>query len=151
MPIAIFLIESYVHNIPVELEEAAILDGCSFSRKLFSIVLPICKPVLVTAGIIQFFTCWNEFSFALILISKNNLVTLPVGMTLFKGGGGGGGGPVFDGLPEHDGRHVSFHPSGNYHLSDVLQTNHKRDGHGCRERLKLQYAVIRKYYRNDRY
>lgn len=85
MPIAIFLVESYIHSIPIEIEEAATIDGCSFSRRLFYIMLPICKPVLVTAGIIQSFTCWNEFSFALVLISKNNLVTLPVGMTLFKG------------------------------------------------------------------
>ena len=85
MPIVIFLVESYVHSIPVEMEEAATLDGSGFSRTLFSIILPICRPVLVTAGIIQFFTCWNEFSFALILVSKDTLVTLPVGMTLFKG------------------------------------------------------------------
>ncbi len=85
MPIVIFLVENYVHSIPVEMEEAATLDGSSFSRTLFSIILPICRPVLVTAGIIQFFTCWNEFSFALVLVSKDTLVTLPVGMTLFKG------------------------------------------------------------------
>lgn len=85
MSIVIFLVESYVHNIPTEMEEAATLDGASFSRTLFCIIMPMCRPVLVTAGIIQFFTCWNEFSFALVLVNKNSLMTLPVGLTLFKG------------------------------------------------------------------
>ena len=52
---------------------------------MFSIMMPIAKPVLITIGIIQFFACWNEFSFALILISNNALKTIPVGLTMFKG------------------------------------------------------------------
>ncbi|OBZ14979.1 ABC transporter permease [Bacillus sp. FJAT-27264] len=85
LPIAIFLVESYVRSIPIEVEEAANIDGSSFHRTLFSIVLPICRPILVTVGIIQFFVVWNEFTFALILISKETLMTVPVGITLFKG------------------------------------------------------------------
>lgn len=85
LPIAIFLVESYIHSIPKEMEEAATIDGCGFSRTLFSIIMPMCIPVLVTVGIIQFFACWNEFSFALVLIGKENLMTVPVGLTLFKG------------------------------------------------------------------
>lgn len=85
LPISIFLIESYLHNIPNEMEEAAMIDGCGFSRTLFSIIMPMCVPVLVTVGIIQFFACWNEFSFALVLIGNENLMTVPVGLTLFKG------------------------------------------------------------------
>lgn len=85
LPIAVFLVESYMHNIPKEIEEAAAIDGSSFNRTLFSIVLPMCKPILVTVGIIQFFSVWNEFTFALILISKEALKTVPVGLTIFKG------------------------------------------------------------------
>lgn len=85
LPIAIFLVESYVRSIPIEIEEAANMDGCSFHRTLFSIVLPMCRPILVTVGIIQFFIVWNEFTFALILISNDTLMTVPVGITLFKG------------------------------------------------------------------
>ncbi|GAA0137685.1 carbohydrate ABC transporter permease [Paenibacillus sp. YSY-4.3] len=85
LPIAIFLVESYVRSIPIEVEEAANIDGCSFHRTLFSIVLPMCQPILFTVGIIQFFIVWNEFTFALILISKETLMTVPVGITLFKG------------------------------------------------------------------
>jgi raffinose/stachyose/melibiose transport system permease protein len=85
LPIAIFLMESATHSIPKEVEEAAAIDGASFSRTLFRIIFPMSVPILVTIGIIQFFTCWNEFSFALILINNQNLLTVPVGLTLFKG------------------------------------------------------------------
>jgi raffinose/stachyose/melibiose transport system permease protein len=85
LPIAVFLVESYVKSIPSEVEEAAAIDGSSLHRTLFLIILPICKPILVTIGIIQFFYAWNEFTFALILIDSEKWMTIPVGITLFKG------------------------------------------------------------------
>lgn len=85
LPIAVFLVESFVQSVPVEVEEAAAIDGSSFHRTLFSIIMPMCKPILVTVGIIQFFYVWNEFTFALILINSEQLMTVPVGITLFKG------------------------------------------------------------------
>ena len=85
VPIAVFLVEGYIKAIPVELEEAAAIDGSSFSRTLFSIILPIAKPILVTIAIIQVFSCWNEFSFALVLIKDVRLQTVPLAMTMFKG------------------------------------------------------------------
>lgn len=85
LPIAIFLIQGYVKSIPVALEEAAAIDGSTFSRTLFTIMFPLCRPVLVTVGIIQTFACWNEFSFALVLIKDSVLQTVPLAMTMFKG------------------------------------------------------------------
>lgn len=85
LPIAIFLVEAFVKAIPVDLEEAAAIDGSSFSRTLFQIILPITKPILVTIAIIQTFACWNEFSFALVLIQDVALQTVPLAMTMFKG------------------------------------------------------------------
>ena len=85
LPIAVFLVEGYIKAIPVELEEAAAINGSSFSRTLFSIILPIAKPILVTIAIIQVFSCWNEFSFALVLIKDVRLQTVPLAMTMFKG------------------------------------------------------------------
>lgn len=85
LPIAIFLVEGYVKGIPISLEEAAAIDGSSFTRTLFSIVMPICKPILTTIGIIQTFACWNEFSFALVLIKSQTLQTVPLAMTQFTG------------------------------------------------------------------
>jgi len=85
LPIAIFLVEGYVKSIPISLEEAAAIDGSTFSRTLFSIICPICKPILTTVGIIQTFACWNEFSFALVLIKDQRLQTVPLAMTQFTG------------------------------------------------------------------
>lgn len=85
LPIAIFLVEAYMKGIPVELEEAAAIDGSSFTNTLFRIIFPMTKPILVTIAIIQTFACWNEFSFALVLIQDVRLKTVPLALTMFKG------------------------------------------------------------------
>lgn len=85
LPLAIFLVEGFVKGIPVALEEAAAIDGSSFSRTLWNIILPICRPILVTIGIISTFGNWNEFSFALVLIKDQALQTVPLALTQFKG------------------------------------------------------------------
>lgn len=84
LPISIMLIESYISAVPRELEEAAAIDGCSFFRTLFQIVFPLTTPILSTVAIMQFFSVWNEFSFALILVNSDTLRTVPVGLTMFK-------------------------------------------------------------------
>ncbi len=85
LPMGIFLVEGYVKTIPISLEEAAAIDGSSFSYTLWKIILPICKPILVTVAIIQIFGCWNEFSFALVLMKSQALQTVPLALTQFKG------------------------------------------------------------------
>lgn len=85
LPTAVFLIESYVRTIPKAIEEAANIDGSSFSRTLLKIILPMCTPILATVAIIEFFTSWNEFSFALVLLSDQAKFTVPLGLTFFKG------------------------------------------------------------------
>lgn len=80
----IFLVESYMRGIPVELEEAASIDGSSFTSTLFTIILPAAMPVMATVAIMQFFSCWNEFPFALVLINKEALRTVPLGLTYFQ-------------------------------------------------------------------
>lgn len=85
LPIAIFLVDGYVKTIPTALEEAAAIDGSSFTSTLFRIILPICRPILTTVAIIQTFGCWNEFSFALVLIKSPAIQTVPLAMTMFRG------------------------------------------------------------------
>ena len=85
MPVAMYIVESYIHSIPQEVEEAAAIDGAKFSTILFRIILPMAIPALTTAGIIAFFYCWNEFSFALVLTTQEKLRTIPLGLTMFKG------------------------------------------------------------------
>jgi raffinose/stachyose/melibiose transport system permease protein len=85
LPIAIFLVEGYVKGIPASFEEAASIDGCNFHRTLFTIMLPVCKPILATVAVIQTFACWNEFSFALVLISNAKKRTVPLEIAMLKG------------------------------------------------------------------
>lgn len=85
LPTSIFLVEGFVKGIPTALEEAASIDGSSFSRTLFQIIMPICRPIMTTVAIINVFTCWNEFSFALVLIKNPALQTVPLAMTQFTG------------------------------------------------------------------
>ena len=85
LPISVFLIESFIGSIPIELEEAAIIDGCSIGRTMFTIIMPLCRPVLATVIILSFMGTWNEFPFALVLIKDNALKTIPVGLRNFQG------------------------------------------------------------------
>lgn len=85
LPIVIFLVEGYVKSIPGSIEEAAAIDGSSFTRTTFSIMMPISRPILVTGAIIQTFFCWNEFAFALTLISSAKNRTVPLELSQLRG------------------------------------------------------------------
>lgn len=84
LPFSTFLVESYIKSIPIEIEEAAVIDGSSFIRMLFIIVMPLSVPILTTIAILQFFNKWNEFPFALILVNSENLKTIPLGLINFS-------------------------------------------------------------------
>jgi raffinose/stachyose/melibiose transport system permease protein len=85
MPMAIFLIESFMVSIPIELEDAAIIDGSTMPRTMFTIIMPLCQPVLATVVILTFMNTWNEFPFALVLIRDNIFKTIPIGLRNFQG------------------------------------------------------------------
>jgi raffinose/stachyose/melibiose transport system permease protein len=84
LPAAMVLTEAFIRTIPRTFEEAAAIDGSSFTRTLCTIIFPLTMPILATITIIQFFGSWNEFSFSLVLISDDYLRTIPVGLTMFK-------------------------------------------------------------------
>ncbi len=75
----------FFRTIPLELEESACMDGASIYRTFWSIILPIVRPAVATMVIFVFLTAWNEFPLALILISKEELKTLPLGLLFFQG------------------------------------------------------------------
>lgn len=83
MPFAIWMIKGFIDGIPLDTEEAAMVDGSSRLQVIRNIVLPMAAPGLLTAGIFCFIIAWNEFLFALILTNKD-AVTLPIGLALFK-------------------------------------------------------------------
>ncbi len=83
MPFAVWMIKGFIDGIPLDTEEAAMVDGSSRVQVIRNIVLPMAAPGILTAGIFCFIIAWNEFLFALILTNKN-AVTLPIGLALFK-------------------------------------------------------------------
>ncbi|MGN8644908.1 carbohydrate ABC transporter permease [Gracilibacillus sp. HCP3S3_G5_1] len=85
LPITIFLLTSFMASFPKEIEESAIMDGCGAFRIFWSIILPMSRPALATAVILNFINNWNEFSFALVLINDDALSTLPLGLANFAG------------------------------------------------------------------
>ncbi|MEL7091319.1 MAG: carbohydrate ABC transporter permease [Pseudomonadota bacterium] len=84
MPFAIWMIKGFIDGIPMDTEEAAMVDGSSRLQVIRNIVLPMAAPGLLTSAIFCFIIAWNEFLFALILTNKD-AVTLPIGLALFKG------------------------------------------------------------------
>ena len=86
LPFTIFILWGYFLTIPRELEEAAMIDGCSKFRIYWNIILPISKPALSTVVIFQSYIIWNEFLFALVFLKDESVRTLPVGIfTKFTG------------------------------------------------------------------
>lgn len=83
LPTSVFLIDSYIKGISVDLEDAASIDGASLPRTMFTIIMPICRPILSTVVILTFMHVWNEFPFAQVLLSKEELKTIPIGLTYF--------------------------------------------------------------------
>lgn len=80
IPFTTFLIRAYMIDLPTDVDEAATLDGASRGQLFWQIILPMCRPILVSAALLQALFAWNEFVFALVFLSNSNLKTLPVGL-----------------------------------------------------------------------
>lgn len=75
----------FLRSIPIELEEAACIDGAGIFTTFFKIIVPNLKPAISTLTIFTFLQAWNEFPIALILITKESMKTLPLGLLFFQG------------------------------------------------------------------
>jgi raffinose/stachyose/melibiose transport system permease protein len=84
VPISVFLIHGFMRSIPKELEEAAVIDGCSFYQRFSKVIFPLSRLGLVTAGTFVFLYSWNEFIYALLLTSSVKARTLQLGIRFFK-------------------------------------------------------------------
>jgi ABC-type glycerol-3-phosphate transport system permease component len=84
LPLSVWMLTSYFRAIPVELEEAAIIDGASRLGILFRITLPLSLPGLVAIIVYAFVTTWNEFIFALVFAQDYRVKTLPIGIAEFS-------------------------------------------------------------------
>jgi multiple sugar transport system permease protein len=85
LPYAIWLMAAYFQTVPVELEDAALLDGCTRLGILFRVVMPISVPGLVSTGMFVFLLAWDEFFYALIFTSTLAAKTVPVAIAEFVG------------------------------------------------------------------
>jgi multiple sugar transport system permease protein len=88
LPFALWMLVGYVRAVPVELEEAAAVDGAGKLRTLVSVTAPLLAPGIVATALFAFITAWNEFFFALVLLKTPEKQTLPVVLTHFIGAEG---------------------------------------------------------------
>jgi multiple sugar transport system permease protein len=84
LPFAIWMLQSVITEMPVELEEAAMVDGCTQASVMWRIVAPLMAPSIAATAILSFVFCWNEFFFAYVL-SGTNTRTMPVMLTSLIG------------------------------------------------------------------
>ncbi|MEM2180921.1 MAG: carbohydrate ABC transporter permease [Nitrososphaeria archaeon] len=87
LPFSTWILRGYFMNLPKDIEDSALVDGCSRFQTLWKIVLPISAPGLVTAAIFSFTLSWDDLIFALVILSSPNNYTLPLAIAFFMQGG----------------------------------------------------------------
>jgi ABC-type glycerol-3-phosphate transport system permease component len=85
VPFSVYMLLGYLDSVPRELDEAAIIDGCSTLRVIWAVVLPVAWPGVAATAIYSFAQAWNEYLIALTLVTQNELKTIPVGLASFFG------------------------------------------------------------------
>ena len=86
LPFTVWVLTTFMRDLPVEIEEAAIVDGASPWVIITRVFMPLMWPALVTTGLLAFIGAWNEFLFALTFTSSNDTRTVPVAIALLSGG-----------------------------------------------------------------
>ena len=94
LPFAIWTLRGFVQTVPKEVEEAAYIDGCSWPRMFWSVLLPLVAPGLVATSVFAFITAWNEFVFAYTFMKGADKYTAAVGIYQFFGENSTSWGPV---------------------------------------------------------
>ncbi|MEA4945111.1 MAG: carbohydrate ABC transporter permease [Propionicimonas sp.] len=83
VPFTVWMLRGFVAGVPADLEEAAMVDGCSRTQAFFRITFPLLAPGLVASGVYAFLQCWNEFTVALVILQKEDAMTLPLWLRTF--------------------------------------------------------------------
>jgi len=83
--LSVFIYHGFIKSIPLELEEAALIDGCDRIKTFFKIVFPILTPTSTTIGILNVMWIWNDYLLPSLILNKNNLYTMPIKMKVFSG------------------------------------------------------------------
>lgn len=85
LPFTVFLIRGFISSVPKEIEEAAVIDGCTLLQLFWRIVFQMLKPIIFTAATINTFWFWNDFLLPQLIISKKELQTIPIAINAFFG------------------------------------------------------------------
>lgn len=85
IPFTTFLVRSYMLGLPRDYEEAAFIDGANALKVFWYVVIPLCRPIIASAMLLDAMRVWNEFMFALTFVINDNLKTLPLGLMSFAG------------------------------------------------------------------
>ncbi len=85
LPFTVWVLTTFMRDLPIELEEAAIVDGAKPHQIIFKVFMPLMWPALVTTGLLAFIAAWNEFLFALTFVSNDEQRTVPVAIALLSG------------------------------------------------------------------
>jgi multiple sugar transport system permease protein len=86
LPVAVFVFHAFIKGIPVALIEAARLDGASWWRVYYQVVMPLCRPAISAVAILTFITSWNAFLWPLLVLTQTKSQTIPVGLQGLIGG-----------------------------------------------------------------
>jgi N,N'-diacetylchitobiose transport system permease protein len=84
LPFTIWTLRGFVNGVPIELEEAAMIDGCTRTQAFWRVTFPLLAPGLVATGVFAFIQAWNEFLLALVVMSRPEMMTLPVWLRTFQ-------------------------------------------------------------------
>ena len=85
LPFTVWVLTTFMRDLPKELEEAAIMDGCTPWKIIKDVFMPLMWPALVSTGLLAFIDSWNEFMFALTFVNSNEARTVPVSISLLSG------------------------------------------------------------------
>ena len=83
--LAVFMFSGFVKSIPLEIEEAAAIDGCGPVRTFFSVVLPMLKPTLVSVGVLEIMWVWNDYLLPYLVLDRTQYMTIPIHIQYLKG------------------------------------------------------------------
>ena len=86
--LAVFMFTGFVKSIPLEIEEAAMIDGCGPLRTFFLVVMPMLKPTLVSVGILETMWVWNDYLLPYLVLDGTKYMTIPILIQYFRGGFG---------------------------------------------------------------
>ncbi len=78
LPVALYMLANYFRTIPAEIEQAALIDGCSRAGVIWRVTLPLAIPALVSVAIYTFMIAWNEFLYALVFLNSREMFTMPI-------------------------------------------------------------------------